>query len=164
MDIFQIVLILTTFLCSVVGGFLMAFSIVVMPGIKNLNNGEFIRAFQAIDRVIQNGQAIFMIFWVGSIAALVITAVLGVGELDTIGWVFMILALLTYFLGVQLPTIRINIPLNNTLQTLNVDEMDEAKLQTARTNFEAKWVKWNVIRTAFSNITALLLILLLYLQ
>ncbi|MCP9291964.1 DUF1772 domain-containing protein [Gracilimonas sediminicola] len=164
MDIFQIALILATFLCSVVGGFLMAFSIVVMPGIKNLNDGEFIRAFQAIDRVIQNGQALFMIFWVGSIIALVITAVLAVGELDTIGWIFMTLAVSTYLIGVQLPTIRINIPLNNILQTLNVDEMDDAEQQMARTNFEAKWVKWNVIRTAFSNITALLLILLLFLQ
>lgn len=164
MDIFQITLIIATFLCSVVGGFLMAFSIVVMPGIKNLNDGEFIRAFQAIDRVIQNGQVIFMIFWVGSIIALIITAILGMGELDTVGWIFMILAVGTYLLGVQLPTIRINIPLNNILQGLNVDEMDAAEQTEARTNFEARWVKWNVIRTAFSNITALLLIILLFLQ
>ncbi len=163
MEIFQIALILATFFCSVVGGFLMAFSIVVMPGIKNLNDGEFIRAFQVIDRVIQNGQALFMIFWVGSIIALAVTAVLGIGELDTSGWVFMILAILTYFLGVQLPTVRINIPLNDVLQTLNVDEMDDDELKTARTDFEEKWVKWNITRTAFSNITALLLILLLFL-
>lgn len=164
MDIFQITLILATFLCSVVGGFLMAFSIVVMPGIKNLNDGEFIRAFQAIDRVIQNGQVIFMIFWVGSIIALIITAILGMGELDAMGWVFMVLAVGTYLLGVQLPTIRINIPLNNILQGLNVDDMDASEQTEARTNFESKWVKWNVIRTAFSNITALLLIILLFLQ
>ncbi|MEQ8523171.1 DUF1772 domain-containing protein [Gracilimonas sp.] len=164
MDIFQITLITATFLCSVVGGFLMAFSIVVMPGIKNLNDGEFIRAFQAIDRVIQNGQVIFMIFWVGSIIALIITAILGLGKLDSIGWAFMMLAVGTYLLGVQLPTIRINIPLNNILQELNIDEMDASEQAEARNNFESRWVKWNLIRTAFSNITALLLIILLFLQ
>ena len=43
---FQIVLILATLLCSLVAGFLFAFAIIVMPGIKTLNDREFIRAFQ----------------------------------------------------------------------------------------------------------------------
>ena len=53
---FQIVLILATLLCSLVAGFLFAFATVVMPGIKTLNDREFIRAFQVIDGVIQNNQ------------------------------------------------------------------------------------------------------------
>ena len=164
MDIFQITLIVATFLCSVVGGFLMAFSIVVMPGIKNLSDGEFIRTFQAIDRVIQNGQVIFMIFWVGSIFALIITAILGIEKLDMLGWVLMISAILIYLAGVQVPTVRINVPLNNKLQTIDVESITPAEQKTAREDFESKWVRWNVIRTAFSNLTALLLIILLFLQ
>ena len=46
---FQIVLILATLLCSLVAGFLFAFATVVMPGIKTLNDREFIRAFQVIE-------------------------------------------------------------------------------------------------------------------
>ena len=46
MGIFQIVLILATFLCSLAAGLLFAFAIVVMPGIRSLNDREFIRAFQ----------------------------------------------------------------------------------------------------------------------
>ena len=65
MGIFQIALFLATFLCSLVAGFLFAFALVVMPGIRSLNDREFIRAFQVIDRVIQNNQPIFMLVWVG---------------------------------------------------------------------------------------------------
>jgi hypothetical protein len=43
MGIFQITLILATFLCSLVAGFLFAFAIVAMPGIRSLNDREFIR-------------------------------------------------------------------------------------------------------------------------
>ncbi len=59
--IFQIALILATFLCSLVAGFLFAFAVVAMPGIKRLNDGEFIRAFQVMDGVIQNNQPIFLL-------------------------------------------------------------------------------------------------------
>ena len=79
MDIFEIALGLGTFLCSLVAGFLFAFAIVTMPGIKNLNDREFIRAFQGIDGIIQNNQPIFMLVWVGSVVALLASAVLMLG-------------------------------------------------------------------------------------
>ncbi len=68
MGIFQIALILATFLCSLVAGFLFAFALVAMPGIRSLNDREFIRAFQVMDRVIQDNQPVFMLVWVGSVA------------------------------------------------------------------------------------------------
>ena len=71
MGIFQIALILATLLCSLTAGFVLAFAVVVMPGIRSLNDREFIRAFQVIDRVIQNRQPIFVLVWIGSIVALV---------------------------------------------------------------------------------------------
>lgn len=47
MAIFQIALILATFLCSLVAGLLFAFAIVVMPGIRSLKDRDFLLAFQA---------------------------------------------------------------------------------------------------------------------
>ena len=64
MGIFQIVLILAAFLCSLVAGFVFAFALVVMPGIKGLGDREFIRAFQVMDGIIQNNQPIFLLVWV----------------------------------------------------------------------------------------------------
>ncbi len=162
MGIFQMALILATFLCSLVAGFLFAFAFVVMPGIRSLNDREFIRAFQVMDRVIQNNQPIFVLVWVGSVVALVTSAGLGIGPLDGAGRLLIIFAALAYFLGVQLPTITINIPLNNKLQTLDVDAMNETTQKAARKDFEPRWNRWNSIRAAFASLASALLIILLF--
>ena len=162
MGIFQIILILATFLCSLVAGFLFAFAVVTMPGIRILNDREFIRAFQVMDRVIQNNQPIFMLVWVGSAVALVASVVLGIGQLDGAGRLLFILAVLAYFLGVHLPTVTINIPLNNKLQTLDVDAMNETSQKIARKDFEPRWNLWNSIRAAFASLVSALLIILLF--
>jgi uncharacterized membrane protein len=160
--IFQIALILATFLCSLVAGFLFAFAIVVMPGIRSLNDREFIRAFQVIDGVIQNNQPLFVLVWIGSVVALVTAAVFGFGQLDGVGRLLIIFATLAYLLGVQLPTITINIPLNNKLQTLDVDAMNETTQKAARKDFEPRWNRWNSIRTVIASLASALLIILLF--
>ena len=160
--IFQIVLLLATLLCSLVAGFLFAFASVVMPGIKRLNDREFIRAFQMIDGVIQNNQPVFVVVWVGSIVALVVAAGLGIGQLEGVKRLLIILAPLIYLLGVQLSTFTINVPLNNQLQTLKVDDMDETALKVARLDFEPRWNQWNLIRTPFASLASALLMVLLF--
>lgn len=162
MGIFQIVLILATFLCSLVAGFVFAFALVVMPGIKSLNDRGFIRAFQVMDRIIQNNQPIFVLVWIGSVVALVASVVLGIWQLDGAGRLLIIFAGLAYLFGVQLPTVTINIPLNNKLQTLNVDTMNETSQKTARKDFEPRWNLWNSIRTVFASLASALLIILLF--
>jgi uncharacterized membrane protein len=162
MEAFQALLILATFLCSLVAGFLFAYAIVVMPGIRSLNDREFIRAFQVTDRVIQNNQPIFMLVWVGSSVVLISSAVLGIGRLDGIEVSLICFVTLTYLLGVQLPTITINVPLNNKLQTLDVDTMNETELKVAREGFEQRWNQWNSFRTVLSSLVSVLLIILLF--
>jgi len=49
-------LLLTILLCSLVAGLLFGFAVVVMPGIANLENREFLMAFKHMDEVIQNNQ------------------------------------------------------------------------------------------------------------
>ena len=160
--VFQITLILATLLCSLVAGFVFAFAVVVMPGIKTLSDREFIRAFQVMDRIIQNNQPIFVLVWVGSIVALVAAAGFGIGQLQAVERLLIVFAVLAYLLVVQLPTFTINIPLNNKLQTLNVDDMDETAQKAARMDFEPRWIRWNSIRTIFASlVSGLLLILLL---
>ena len=160
--IFPIALILATFLCSLVAGFLFAFAFVVMPGIKTLNDPEFIRAFQVTDRIIQNNQPVFLLLWVGSVVALLTSAVLGIGQLLGARRLLIVFAALAYLLGFQLPTVTINIPLNNKLQTLDVDAMNETTQKAARQDFEPRWNLWNSIRTAFASLASGLLIVLLF--
>jgi uncharacterized membrane protein len=162
MGLFEVTLITATFLCSLVAGFLFAFAVVVMPGIKGLSDREFIRAFQVIDGVIQNNQPLFMLVWIGSVAALIASVALGLGLLDGIGRMLLIIVALIYLLGVQLPTIVINIPLNNKLQSLDVDAAAEDAHKSARQDFESRWNRSNSIRTALSCLASLLLIILLF--
>ena len=81
MTLFHVALIVATFLCSLVAGFLFAFAVGVMPGIRSLDDGEFIRAFRAIDGVIQRNQPLFMFMWVGSVLSLVAAALASVWTL-----------------------------------------------------------------------------------
>jgi len=162
MEFFQTILFLTTFLCSLVAGFLFAFAIVVMPGIKNLDDRNFIRAFQVMDRVIQDGHPLFMLVWIGSIMALLASVVLGIGQLDGLGRLLLIFAALDYLLGVQLPTRLINIPLNNRLQVLDVDLMNEPEKKQARDLFEPRWTLWNSIRTTLASMASVLFMGLLF--
>lgn len=56
----------------------------------------------------------------------------------------------------------INVPLNNKLQALNVDDMSETALKEARMDFESRWNQWNLVRTPFASLTSALLIVLLF--
>ena len=73
MDLLSISLIFTITLCSLVSGFIFTYAIVVIPGLSNLNDKEFIRAFQVTDAVIQNNHPVFMFTWIGSIVSLLST-------------------------------------------------------------------------------------------
>src|SRR5262245_51305022 len=145
---FETVLMLATLLCSLVAGFLFAFAIVVMPGIRNLEDSAFIRAFQVIDGVIQKGQPVFGLVWLGSALALVAAAIIGLWMLDGSDRLALVAAALLYVLGVQAPTFRINVPLNNGLQKLDPGAMDAPDRRRARELFEPRWNQWNVLRTA----------------
>jgi uncharacterized membrane protein len=73
-----------------------------------------------------------------------------------------IAAALVYGLCVQLPTVAINIPLNNALQAVDPDAMDEATRKRARNAFEPRWNRRNAIRTACASLASILLMLLLF--
>lgn len=129
-------LITATVLCSLVAGFLFAFAVVVMPGIGSLDDGDFIRAFQAIDRIIQNNQPLFLVVWVGSVLSLGAAALLSIRAFDGIERQLVIVAALLYAFGVQLPTGAINLPLNSQLQKLDLATMNDTMRQSARLDFE----------------------------
>jgi uncharacterized membrane protein len=142
-----------------VAGFVLAFAAVVMPGIGNLNDHDALQAFKAMDRIIQDNQPVFMIVWVGSVVALAISAVLSIWQLDGALRFQVLLAAAIYLLGVQLPTITINVPLNNHLQAQDLDRLNEHEIAELWTNFGPRWRRWNTVRTVFATLTSALLIL-----
>lgn len=161
MTLFHAVLMLAAFLCSLVAGFLFAFAVVVMPGIRRLDDGTFIRAFQVMDRVIQTNQPLFVLVWVGSVLATIATAVLGVWDLGGVDRLLVITAGLVYLLGAQVPTVAVNVPLNNELQKLDPGTMNETARRRARDDFEPRWNRWNAIRAVCASLASILFVLLL---
>lgn len=161
MRVFPTLLLSATFLCSLVAGFLFAFAVVGMPGIRKLEDREFIRSFQAMDGVIQNNQPIFLLVWVGSVVLLVASAMIGFLQLDLTGRWLLVLATAIYLIGVQLPTATINIPLNNQIQNVDVDGIDSHEQAEARRRFEPRWNRWNVFRTIAACVATLILLILL---
>jgi len=155
-------LIVASLLCALVAGIVLCFEIVVMPGTSVLDDRDFLRAFQVMDRVIQNNHPVFMLVWVGSVIAVVATLALGFGQLNGIELYLLLTAILLYLLGVQFPTVRFNIPLNNRLQSLSLDDLSASKVASARSEFESSWNRWNRFRTLISCVSAVTFLLLLY--
>ena len=164
MDFLDISLIFSIIFCSLVSGFIFAYAIVVMPGLSNLNDKEFIRAFQVTDAVIQNNQPMFMLTWIGSIISLLCTiliSVVGFGLSET--WLVVLFSVV-YLLGVHGITIAIHIPLNNNIQKVLIEELNDEAIMDERVKFERKWNYFNNIRTSFSISVCLLLLILLSLR
>tara|TARA_B110000003_G_C16572236_1_gene504780 strand:- start:160 stop:567 length:408 start_codon:yes stop_codon:yes gene_type:complete len=135
-----------------------------MPGLSNLNDKEFIRAFQVTDAVIQNNQPIFMFTWIGSIVSLLITILISVVNFGlSEAWLIVIISVF-YLLGVQGITIAIHIPLNNHIQKVVIEELSDEAMTEERVKFERKWNYFNNIRTSISISISLLLLILLSLR
>ena len=105
MMFFDITLVLSALLCSLVAGFLFSYAIVVMPGIKQLDDKQFIKTFQITDRVIQDNHPVFLLVWVGSAISLIACAAVGFANLQGVDFILLLLATVTYLLGVQVATI-----------------------------------------------------------
>ena len=148
-DLTIVLLVAATFLCGLTAGLVFTFAVVVMPGIRRLSDREFLESFGAMDRIIQENDPLFMLAWVGSALALLAAAILGFGAVAGIERWLLLGAAAAYLLFVQLPTILVNVPLNNRLQALDLDSMDAAQLKAFRSEFEGRWNRWNRFRNRF---------------
>ena len=144
------------------------FAAVVMPGIAKLSDREFLLAFKQMDGIIQNNQPAFMFVWVGSVLTVIATLIFGTMNRSklalTDGQICLLWAACAlYLLAVQLPTARFNIPLNNSLQALDINALGELELARARADFEAPWNFWNRFRTISAMVSVSGLLALLFL-
>lgn len=118
-----------------------------------------------MDGIIQNNHPLFILVWGGSALLLLVAVALGSRDLSPALWIALTTATGAYLLGVQLPTVTINVPLNNALQRIDVEKAREETIRQARRTFEERWNRWNRRRTAIaSGVTAALLLVLAMLQ
>ena len=164
MDLLDITLIFSILFCSLVSGFIFTYAVVVMPGLSNLNNKNFLRAFQVTDAVIQNKQPLFMFIWIGSIVVILSTIVVSLVSIGlSKAWLIVLIGIV-YLFGVHGITVTIHIPLNNHIQNINIEKLNERSIADERINFEKRWNFFNYIRTAVAISTSFSLLIILSLR
>ena len=161
MDILDISLFFSILLSALVTGFILIYALVIMPGLSNLDDKEFIKAFQVTDGIIQNNQPIFILIWIGSIMSVlstIITSILSLGILDA--WLIIFVSVV-YLLLVQGITILIHLPLNKSIQNIDINSSNSETLSKMRKSFETKWNYFNNVRTVVAFFVVLIFLSIL---
>jgi len=150
-----IVLMLGIVFTGLTAGICFTWSNAVTSGIGRLDNLSFLRAFQAMNRAIINGN--FMIVFFGPVLLLFLNTYLF--RSNSISFWLFIAAAILYFVGIGLVTIFGNVPLNEVLDVSNLETLSKIELQELRNKFEQPWNRLHAIRTLSSFSAFVLLII-----
>lgn len=133
-------------------GFFYAWSVSVIPGTRRILDPVYLETMQSINRAILN-PAFFLIFF-GSLILLIISTIQHFQAGSTF-WLLLTAALI-YFAGTFGVTGLGNVPLNNSLDTMNLSEMSVDMMDTFRHQYELKWNRLHTIRTMFAVLSFML--------
>jgi uncharacterized membrane protein len=144
---------LTLILTGAIAGFFYAYTSSVMRGLDAIPAAHAIVAMQGINATVRNW--IFAPAFFGAPVAAVVTGAL-------LQWLhlkraalLMFLAAVIYIAGAFLPTLLVNVPMNETLAMVTVPADPQAADHLWR-EYSAPWTWWNTLRTLFSLASLLL--------
>ena len=137
-----ITLVAATLLTGLMAGLYFAFSIAVLPGLRRCDDATFVVAMRSVNRRILN--APFGLAFVGAPLVILVAGALHLGGEAThvIFWTLAAFLLYALTLGI---TFRVNVPLNDLLET------GDEEAQGARAHFERRWRRWNHARTLLNT-------------
>jgi uncharacterized membrane protein len=144
MDTLQTVtLLLATITMGLNAGLFYVYSHDIMPGLGRSDDRTFVAGFQAVDKAIVNPW-----FMLGFLGAPVSTGLAALLHLDADHRSVLVLTLggFVLYLAVLVITGRVNLPLNAEIQAAG-DPDRIPDLAAVRERFEARWVRWNLVRT-----------------
>ncbi len=151
------ILIVTTLFSGLMAGLFYAWSISVTPGLAKISDVGYLQAFQSMNRAILN--PVFFIVFFGLIVLLPALCYLYYQSTEGNQLLFIASATGLYLFGVMAITIFGNIPLNNTLEVLQIEFMTPDQMDLFRQGFERKWNNFNTIRTICSSLALLSLVI-----
>ena len=157
----SILLIGSTVVTGLSAGLFLAWTISVIPGTLRIDDTTYLNTMQSINRAILN-PAFFFIFF-GSGVLLSISSVQHFEPHSPSFWL-LILAATCYIIGTIGITMLGNVPLNNQLDVLQLNEISSAQLDVFRTTFEAKWNQYHYLRTIFSVVSFVLATLAVFIE
>ncbi len=136
---------------ALVGGIFFAFSSFVMRALSRLPAAEGIAAMQSINVVVLNPS--FLGAFIGSAIFSFAAAVLAIVGWGTTPSPFLIGGAIFYLVGTFLVTGLGNVPLNDQLAALSVNDVDATEMWN---RYVARWTAWNHVRTIAAMVAALL--------
>ncbi|MBC9930529.1 DUF1772 domain-containing protein [Chitinophaga qingshengii] len=149
-------LVITGLTSALMAGLFYAYSCSVNPGLGRLSDAAYLAAMQSINRAILN--PVFFIGFIGPVCLLPISTWLVFRQdMQPAGWL-LLAATITYLIGVFGVTGAGNVPLNNVLDKISLQD-DPAALAAHRSRFEQPWNRLNTIRTIAAIATATLVII-----
>lgn len=134
----EIVLALATVASGLVAGLFAAFAYAVSPGLRRVDDEAFVQIVRAVNAAILN--PVFGLLFGGGLVAVALAAVLA---WDTAGRTWVLAGAVLYVATVGV-TGAANVPLN---EAMAAGDATPARL---RSDYEARWNAWNLVRTATS--------------
>jgi uncharacterized membrane protein len=152
-----LLLIIATIFAGLMAGLFYAWSISVTPGIAQVNDNQYLSAFQAMNRAILNPA--FLLPFMGQVILLILLSYLSYKSSSAAQFWYILSAMLLYCFGCMAVTIFGNIPLNNSLEILQLEKMSAQQWADFRLGFEQQWNRFNWIRTISTLFSFICLIL-----
>lgn len=143
----------TLALTGAITGFFYAYASSVMFGLDAIDPRQAINAMQGINATVRN--IFFAPAFFGTPIAALATAFLFHRLGSQLAARAMALSALVYIAGAFLPTVLVNVPMNNALALTAVPEAagEAARIWAA---YAGPWTGWNVLRTFFSTVSLIL--------
>lgn len=163
MEIVKNVTLFTTIvLLGLSAGLFYAWEVSVIPGTKKVSDSAYLETMQLINREILNPK--FFLSFIGSLLLLVISSYFQFnGEFNDSFWL-MIAATLSYLVGTFGVTAFGNVPLNDMLDAIKLDNLSPAKMQELRQSYEGSWNRLHTTRTLFSILSFSLALLAIFVR
>ncbi|KQY33606.1 MULTISPECIES: DUF1772 domain-containing protein [Nocardia] len=138
---------------GLIAGVFYAYAISVMPALARTDDRTLIDVMQKINVVIINPW--FMFGFMGTVGFTALAAALHLGkeQRSTLIWIGIALALNVIAFAV---TAGLNVPLNDALAAAG-DPASIADTASVRADFEATWVRWNIVRAVVHTAAFLVL-------
>lgn len=146
--------VLALLLAGSMTGIYAAFSMSVLPAFDRVPAASAIGAMRGINKKIQNPVFFIAFFGTPVAAALAGALFLRLGQ-DMSGLLFLVAAG-CYLLGSLLPTVLVNVPLNQRLDAAEVPSEPEAAARLWR-DYSRRWTAWNTARAMGAGASLLLL-------
>ncbi|WP_104384340.1 DUF1772 domain-containing protein [Sphingobacterium sp. HMA12] len=156
MKLHEITLAATATCSALISGLFFAYTFSVNLGLHKLDDKTYLMAMQNINREILN--PVFYSCFLGAPLLLIISSVLYF-DLSSPKFYLILTACLSYIIGVLMITGTKNVPLNNQLNSFDISTASSDGIHRIRLLIEDPWVFWNNIRTVFSFITLVCLII-----